>query len=232
MRTVPDKITLIIGPNGAGKTTLLKTIIKILSPQEGRIFYEGNDVTNLSTSSMIKLGIGYVPQATGAFPKLSVRDNIKLGAFVTSDKSAIDRRMEEVWQLFPVLKERAQQKAGTLSGGERQMLLIARVLISGPKLLMLDEPSTGLDAGKQALVFEKLEKLNDSGLTILIVEQNVKAALRLADYVYVIDSGKVTNHGDSDSIMKQETLLSHFFRSASSLSPNTSTSNLETLSKK
>lgn len=209
------KITLLIGPNGAGKTTLLKTIIKVLPQHEGQILYDGKDVTALPTSAMIKLGIGYVPQAVGSFPRLSVKDNIELGAYVVSDKKAIVKRLAEVFQLFPVLKERAQQKAGTLSGGERQMLLIARALMASPKLLMLDEPSTGLDAKRQQLVFEKLEDLNKTGLTILIVEQNVKAALRLADYVYVLDSGKVTDEGDSESILKQETLVSHFIRSAS-----------------
>ncbi|MDG6994857.1 MAG: ABC transporter ATP-binding protein [Nitrososphaerota archaeon] len=215
LKAEQGKITLIIGPNGAGKTTLLKTIIKILPSQEGQIFFEDKDVTVVSTSSMIQLGIGYVPQATGAFPNLSVRDNIRLGAYVMPDKKTIGKKSEEVFQLFPILKERAQQMAGTLSGGERQMLLIARALMANPKLLMLDEPSTGLDAGKQNAVFEKLKKLNATGLTILIVEQNVKAAIGLADYVYVIDSGKVTNEGDAQSILAQETLLSRFIRSAS-----------------
>jgi len=194
----------ILGRNGAGKTTLLKTIMGELKATAGAINLDGRDALRLPTERRVRLGIGYVPQEHAVFGRLSVRENLEVGALATGDRSAIDRALT----IFPKLGQRLQQPAGTLSGGERKMLAIGRALLADPKLLLLDEPTEGVWIGVIEEIAERLETLVRQ-IAVILVEQHLDLALRVADYAYVLDRGRVTLHGSSAAVREDPRLLQY-----------------------
>ena len=196
------EIVSVIGPNGAGKTTLLKTIIGILKPKRGEIYFHGTKISGQSPRHCAKAGIGYVPQGAGIFPQMTVKENIEAGAYVLNDSKITNERLQAVLRLFPRLGERIDYKAFSLSGGERQMLLLGRALMLDPQLILLDEPSTGLDPKMQSIVYRTIKELNEQGKTILLVEQNVHKALDLSARCYVLEAGRVREHGPSQELKK------------------------------
>lgn len=196
---VPEgKIVSIIGANGAGKSTLLKTISGLVKAQEGRIIYKGKDIAGMPADRIVGLGISQVPEGRQLFAHLTVLDNIRLGAyhyFKRSNRDEINERIKHIYKIFPILEKRSKQIAGTLSGGEQQMLAIARALMGRPELLLLDEPSMGIAPLIVREIFNVINTLNESGTTILLVEQNAKAALKVANYCYVLERGEVVLEG-------------------------------------
>ncbi len=194
-------ITSLLGPNGVGKTTLLMTILGSIEPWGGKITYEDREVTHLPTHKKVDLGISLVPEGKHLFVDMSVHENLVMGAYRKEALQNIDDSLELVYSLFPVLKERDRQRAGTLSGGEQQMLTIARAIMTKPKMIMLDEPSQGLAPKLAEEVFETIQKLKaEVGLTILLVEQNVEASLNAANYVYIMHEGKIKAEGSAEEI--------------------------------
>ncbi len=192
------KVVSIIGANGAGKSTLLKNISGLVKAQEGRIIYKGKDIAGMPAHRIVGLGISQVPEGRQLFAHLTVLDNIRLGAyhyFKRSNRDEINGRIEHVYQIFPILEKRSKQIAGTLSGGEQQMLAIARALMGRPELLLLDEPSMGIAPLIVREIFNVISKLNASGTTVLLVEQNAKAALKVANHCYVLERGEVVLEG-------------------------------------
>ena len=198
------EVVTIIGPNCAGKTTILNTISGLLRPRSGSIIYLGKQVEKLPPHKLVKLGIAHVPEGRRLFPQLSVMENLKMGAYTRGRVREKDEMLEWVFQLFPILKERKNQRASTLSGGEQQMLALGRGLMSKPKLLMLDEPSLGLAPKLVRLVFEVIERVNKEGFTILLVEQNVHQALELADRSYVLEEGKIVLEGKGKELINND----------------------------
>ena len=202
---VPEgEIVAVLGSNGAGKTTLLRTISGVLRARSGRIVYQGRDITRLGSPQIVGGGIGHVPEGRHIFPTLSVQDNLMLGARKRRDKAEVRRDWDFVYELFPVLSQRRQQVGGTLSGGEQQMLAIGRVLMSRPRLLLLDEPSMGLAPQVVEQIFETLVKLNERGLTLLMVEQNAEKALAIADRAVVLQTGQVALSGTAAQLRQDE----------------------------
>lgn len=198
------EIVSIIGANGAGKSTLLKAITGLIKTKQGSIFYKDRDIVGLPANKIVGLGISQVPEGRQIFSHLKVRDNIHLGAYLyyrRRNRAEIDRRIEEVYGLFPILERRAKQIAGTLSGGEQQMLAIARALMGRPELLLLDEPSMGLAPLIVKEIFSVVKKLNESGTTILLVEQNAKAALNVAKYAFVLETGEIVLKGLASDLL-------------------------------
>jgi branched-chain amino acid transport system ATP-binding protein len=194
------EVVTLIGANGAGKTTTLRTITGLLEPKEGRIMYEGKQISGMPTHKLVPLGIAMSPEGRGVFANLSVRENLEMGAFIRKDKKGIADDMERGFTLFPRLKEREQQKAGTLSGGEQQMLAMARALMSRPRLLLLDEPSLGLAPLVVHSIFEAIDEIKSEGTTILLVEQNANAAFHHSDRAYVLETGNIVMEGISKEI--------------------------------
>lgn len=209
MEAQDNEVTIIVGPNGAGKSTLLKTIIGLVRPNAGKLYANEKEITHASTADIIRLGISYVPQGATLFPGMTVKENLEMGYYTLSDKAEFNAKLAEISKIFPILKDRMDQKAGLLSGGERQMLAIGRALISSPKLVLLDEPSSGLDVGKQEIIFDKLVELNKSGIAILLVEQNVEKAVKIAHRAYLMSSGNVKFGGEPTQLTKE--LLSGVF---------------------
>lgn len=194
-------ITSLLGPNGAGKTTLLRTVFGSVEPWGGRITYEEKDITRLPTHEKVELGIVLVPEGRHLFTGMNVHENLIMGAYPKEALKHRDDSLELVYSLFPILKERAKQKAGSLSGGEQQMLTIGRALMTRPKLIMLDEPSQGLAPKLVGEVFETIERMKaEIGLTILLVEQNVQASLKASDSVYILHEGRIKAHGKAEEI--------------------------------
>ena len=186
-------IVTLIGGNGAGKTTTLKTISGLLKPQSGEIIYNGKNIAGLPPHQIVKLGVSHVPEGRMIFANLTVMENLMMGAFLQNDRQVISSELDYVFKIFPRLKEREQQIAGTLSGGEQQMLAIGRALMSKPKFLMLDEPSLGLAPLLVKIIFEKIVEINrEQGITILLVEQNANLALEISNYGYVLETGRIT----------------------------------------
>ena len=200
------EIVCIIGSNGAGKTTTLKTVSGLLHPRSGLIRFGNTEIHRLPPHKIVELGIAHVPEGRQLFPEMIVLENLKMGAFVKRAWDKMEDTLEWVYQLFPVLKERRGQKAGTLSGGEQQMLAIARGLMNRPKLLMLDEPSLGLAPRIVVSVFEAIQRISREGVTILLVEQNVRSALEISDRGYVLENGRIVLSGRSDELMENETV--------------------------
>jgi branched-chain amino acid transport system ATP-binding protein len=202
---VPEgEIVSIIGANGAGKSTLLKAISGLIKTQQGRIVYKDNDIAGHAANKIVALGISQVPEGRQIFAHLSVQDNINLGAYLYfkyRNRAEIAERMNEVYKLFPILKRRVKQIAGTLSGGEQQMLAIARALMGRPELLLLDEPSMGLAPLIVREIFEVIKKLNESGTTILLVEQNAKTALNVAKHAFVLETGEIVLEGLASDLL-------------------------------
>ena len=198
------QIVAIIGANGAGKTTTLKTIAGLLPVRSGSITFDGNDITKVKPHDVVKMGISQIPEGRQVFSELSVQDNLIMGGYTISDRHLIKTRIEEQYNRFPRLKERYKQMAGTLSGGEQQMLAIARALISSPRMLLLDAPSMGLSPLFVEEVFEIIQELRDDGMTILLVEQNAGMALEIADYAYALETGKIVIEGTGEEMMRNE----------------------------
>jgi branched-chain amino acid transport system ATP-binding protein len=197
----PGEIVTLIGANGAGKSTTLRTISGLLHPRSGEIIYEGSPIQGRQGHDVVRLGICHAPEGRRIFPRMTVSENLDLGAFLRRDAAGVARDRQRVLELFPVLGERLSQKAGTLSGGEQQMLAVARALLGAPKLLLLDEPSMGLAPVLVDLIFETLETIREQGTTILLVEQNALAALEVADYGYVLESGALKLEGPADELL-------------------------------
>lgn len=200
------EIVCLIGSNGAGKSTTLMTISRILTPSKGRVLFEGKEIQNLPPHKIVSMGISQVPEGRRIFPKLTVRENLEMGAYLRGKgqgdgSQESENLLEYVFNLFPVLKERQKQLGGTLSGGEQQMLAIGRALMSKPKLLLLDEPSLGLAPIIVSKIFKTIRELNAEGLTILLVEQNARAALKLAHRGYVFESGQIAKEGKGRELL-------------------------------
>ncbi|MGB9628591.1 MAG: ABC transporter ATP-binding protein [Thermodesulfobacteriota bacterium] len=194
-------ITSLLGPNGVGKTTLLRTIFGSIEPWGGRIIYEGEEVTHLPTHKKVDLGLVLVPEGRHLFVGMSVHENLMMGAYLKKALEYMEESLKLVYSLFPILKERTNQRAGSLSGGEQQMLTIARALMSRPRMMMLDEPSQGLAPKLVGEVLKTIEKLkSEIGLTILLVEQNVEASLNVSDYIYILHEGMVKAEGSPNEI--------------------------------
>ncbi len=201
------EIVALIGANGAGKSTLLKAVSGLLSRWDGEITFRGRPLHGLKPPGIVAAGISLVPEGRWIFPPLTVLDNLKLGAYLRyrrKERETVERDLEGVWELFPVLRERSRQAAGTLSGGEQQMLAIARALMARPALLLLDEPSTGLAPLLVEKIFETLQILREQGLTLLLVEQNAQAALRIADRGYVLETGRMVLQGAAADLLSDQ----------------------------
>jgi len=198
------EIVTLIGANGAGKTTTLKTISGLLPYKEGEIHYKGENLSGAKAHNLVGKGLIQVPEGRHVFPNMTVQENLDLGAYLRKDKKAIAGELEKVFALFPRLKERRQQYAGTLSGGEQQMLAMGRALMSGPELLLLDEPSMGLAPLLVREIFDIVTEINKTGVTILLVEQNANMALSIAHRGYVIETGRVVLEGDAQSLATNE----------------------------
>ena len=200
------EIVTLIGSNGAGKSTTLRTISGMMHPREGSITLKGKDISQMEPHDIVLAGLGHVPEGRGIFPKLTVKENLEMGAFTVSDPKTIEERMDYGFSLFPRLKERIGQYGGTLSGGEQQMLAIARGLMLNPHLLMLDEPSMGLAPVLVELIFDIIKTLNEKGTTILLVEQNALMALSIAHRGYVLQTGEIVV-SDTAANLKQNTMV-------------------------
>jgi len=198
------KLTALVGSNGVGKTTLLRTLVGLIKPWKGSITFDGRDVTRVSPHAKAAQGIVMVPEGRQLFTDMTVYENLEMGAFTSRSKSGFQRDLAWVYELFPRLEERSTQKAGTLSGGEQQMLAVARGLMAQPEILMFDELSLGLAPFLVLTIFEVLQKLKAEGLTMLLVEQNVQMALAISDYAYVLADGRVELEGPSREVAKNE----------------------------
>ncbi len=204
------EIVALIGANGAGKSTSLNTISGLLRPETGTVTYMGEDITKTSPQQIVNKGIIQVPEGRKIFAKMSVWENLEMGAYTVKDRKVIEERYEMVYQRFPRLKERRKQAGGTLSGGEQQMLAIARGLMAGPKVLLLDEPSMGLSPILVEQIFDIIREINDSGTSILLVEQNALMALAIADRGYVLDTGKIVLQGSSDELLHNPVVINAY----------------------
>lgn len=201
LRVEEGEVVTLIGGNGAGKSTTLRTISGLVHAREGTILFNGQNITNQPPHEIVSIGVGHVPEGRGIFPRLTVRENLEMGAYTLSNPVEIERRMEAVFELFPRLKERVSQKGGTLSGGEQQMLATGRGLMLRPKILLMDEPSMGLAPVLVELIFGVIRDLNQQdGTTILLVEQNALMALKYANRAYVLETGKIVLSGSSQEI--------------------------------
>jgi branched-chain amino acid transport system ATP-binding protein len=196
----------VIGPNGAGKTTLMRVISGLIRPRAGSISMEGTDVLKTPMHRIVSLGIAHVPENRRLFPRLTVEDNLKMGAFMPEARARFAERLEFVFDLFPRMKERRHQMAGTMSGGEQQMCAIGRALMSDPKLLLLDEPSAGLAPVVVQQVFELVKRIRSGGLTVLIVEQNVQQVLKVVDRAYLLEAGSIRASGSSEEMLANDSI--------------------------
>jgi ABC-type branched-subunit amino acid transport system ATPase component len=200
MRVEPGEVVTLIGPNGAGKSTLLKTIFGLLTPTAGRVLFQDTDITGVKPPLLVRRGMSYVPQVDNVFPSLTVQENLEMGAFVR--EGGLAQRLEDILALFPALRLKRKQKVGSLSGGERQMVAMGRALMLDPTLLLLDEPSAGLAPRLVGLVFEKIAAINQTGVALLIVEQNARESLRLSHRGYVMASGQVRLEGRGAELLQ------------------------------
>ncbi len=204
------KITAIVGPNGSGKSTFLKTIFGLTRVFKGQIIYEGRDITKMLPEERARIGLGYVPQVNNVFPNLTVEENLEMGAYARTDKEQVKADLEEIYSVFPILRERKKQKAGSLSGGERQMLAMAMALMGKPRVLLLDEPAAALAPKVVTQIFTKIKEIVASGVTILLVEQHAKRALNLCDMGYVMAGGRVVMKGPGKELLADEKFVEAF----------------------
>ncbi|GFI27654.1 high-affinity branched-chain amino acid transport ATP-binding protein LivF [Lachnospiraceae bacterium] len=200
------EVIALIGANGAGKTTILHTITGLLSPKKGSVVFEGKDITKVAAHKIVSLGMAHVPEGRRVFAELTVYENLKMGAYTRKEKSEIEQTLSMVYQRFPRLKERKNQLAGTLSGGEQQMLAMGRALMSHPKIIVMDEPSMGLSPILVNQIFDIIEEVSKSGTTVLLVEQNAKKALSIADRAYVLETGKIVLDGDAQALLNDDSI--------------------------
>ncbi|MCZ6722010.1 MAG: ABC transporter ATP-binding protein [Alphaproteobacteria bacterium] len=210
IRVEEGEIVALLGPNGAGKTTLISAVIGLVPIASGQVRLEGVDITRKRTEDVVRMGVTVTPEGRHVFDDLTVGENLRLGAAAQKDKKGVKRVMDEMLELFPVLRERFTQRASTLSGGEQQQLAIARAMMSRPKLLMLDEPSLGLAPRLVEQIFDLMIRLRERGLTILVVEQNAYEALALADRAYVLNTGRLRYEGDAKEMAASEELMEHY----------------------
>ncbi len=204
LRVAEGDIVIVIGPNGSGKSTLLKSICGILKPQKGSVWLDGTEITGIELDRIIRKGICYIPQERAVFPQMTVAENLELGCWVfKSDRRKVRRRIEWAYERFPVLKERGRQQAGSLSGGLQRILDVAKSLLSDPALLLIDEPSVGLSPLVAQSIYAELLALKNEGRTILLVDQDVRSAIAIADEVYVLDLGRVKTHGTKEEFEGQ-----------------------------
>ena len=200
------EVIALIGANGAGKTTTLQTITGMLKPKSGEIIFEGTDITKIPGHKIVSMGMAHVPEGRRVFAQLSVYENLKLGAYTRKDKNEIEESLEKIYQSFPRLKERRNQLAGTLSGGEQQMLAMGRALMSKPKIILMDEPSMGLSPILVEEIFKIIRDISAGGTTVLLVEQNAKKALEIADRGYVLETGNIVLSGDAKEMMNNDSI--------------------------
>lgn len=198
------ELVALIGANGAGKTTILHTISGLLQPKEGSIVYDGKDITKIPGHKIVSMGMAHVPEGRRVFANLSVYENLRMGSYTRKDKAGIEETLKSVYEHFPRLEERKNQMAGTLSGGEQQMLAMGRALMSNPDMILMDEPSMGLSPLLVKEVFSIIEYCHEQGITILLVEQNAKMALSIADRAYVIETGNITMSGNAKDLLEDE----------------------------
>jgi ABC-type branched-subunit amino acid transport system ATPase component len=198
----PGEIVSIIGPNGAGKSTAFKSIVGLLRPRAGAVRFKDQDITGLRPDLVLRRGLAYVPQGRIVFPQMTVLENLEMGAYIERDGRRVEAALQRVYGLFPVLAERRQQKAGTMSGGEQQMVAIARALMTTPSLILLDEPSLGLAPRFVSLIFDKLAEMRGVGYTLMLVEQNAARALAIADRGYVLELGRNRFHGRGRELLE------------------------------
>jgi branched-chain amino acid transport system ATP-binding protein len=207
-------IVSLIGANGAGKSTTLKAIVGLVKPSAGTVTWNGERLTGLPTKDIVKRGICLVPEGRRIFPNLTVDENLTLGAYARSDKAGIAADRKKVFGFFPRLEQRARQKAGTLSGGEQQMLAVGRALMARPRILMMDEPSLGLAPLIVKMILDIVRAINEEGVTVLLIEQNAKAALEIADYGYVLETGRITLHGTGKELLADDRVRSAYLGEA------------------
>jgi branched-chain amino acid transport system ATP-binding protein len=200
------EIVTLIGSNGAGKSTTLRTISGLLRPRSGTVTFDGKKISGMQAHDVVKAGVCHSPEGRRIFARMTVSENLDLGAFLRKDHAQIATDRENVLTLFPVLRDRLLQKAGTLSGGEQQMLAVARAMLGNPKVLLLDEPSMGLAPVLVDVIFDTIERIREQGVTVLVVEQNALAALRIADYAYVLESGRLALEGPAAELITNESL--------------------------
>lgn len=200
------EIIALIGSNGAGKSTLIDTVIGTVHSKQGTITFKDKDITNVPSATIVKAGISISPEGREVFPALTVEENLRLGAYIVKDKARISAGFERVYELFPRLKERMTQLAGTLSGGEQQMLAMGRALMSHPKIIVMDEPSMGLSPILVNEIFDIIQEVSAGGTTVLLVEQNAKKALSIADRAYVLETGKIVLEGDAETLMNDDSV--------------------------
>ena len=200
------EVIALIGANGAGKTTTLHTITGLLSPKKGSVIFEGKDITKVPAHKIVSLGIAHVPEGRRVFAELTVYENLKMGAYTRKDKDEIEKTLEMVYKRFPRLEERKNQLAGTLSGGEQQMLAMGRALMSKPSIVLMDEPSMGLSPIFVSEIFEIIKEISEEGTTVLLVEQNAKKALSIADRAYVLETGRIVLEGDAKVLMNDDSI--------------------------
>ena len=200
------EVIALIGANGAGKTTTLQTITGMLAPSAGEVIFEGTDITKIPGHKIVSMGMAHVPEGRRVFAQLSVYENLKLGAYTRKDKAEVAKTLAQVYKSFPRLEERKNQLAGTLSGGEQQMLAMGRALMSNPKIVLMDEPSMGLSPILVAEIFNIIREISASGTTVLLVEQNAKKALEIADRAYVLETGQIVLSGDAKDMLDNESV--------------------------
>ena len=200
------EIIALIGANGAGKTTILHTITGLIAPKSGHVLFEGKDITKTPAHKIVELGMAHVPEGRRVFAQLSVYQNLKMGAYTRKDKAEVDAALEMVYKRFPRLEERKNQMAGTLSGGEQQMLAMGRALMSHPKIILMDEPSMGLSPILVNEIFDIIQSVSESGTTVLLVEQNAKKALSIADRAYVLETGNIVMEGKAQDLLEDDSI--------------------------
>lgn len=200
------EVIALIGANGAGKTTILHTVTGLLAPKKGSVYFEGKEITKMPAHKIVSLGMAHVPEGRRVFAELSVYENLKMGAYTRKDRSEIEATLEKVYERFPRLKERRNQMAGTLSGGEQQMLAMGRALMSKPRIILMDEPSMGLSPIFVEEIFKIIQEISAAGTTVLLVEQNAKKALSIADRAYVLETGNIVLSGDAKELMNNESI--------------------------
>lgn len=200
------EVIALIGANGAGKTTTLHTVTGLLSPKSGQVLFEERDITKVPAHKIVSMGMAHVPEGRRVFAELSVYENLKMGAYTRKNKSEIEESLENVYKRFPRLEERKNQMAGTLSGGEQQMLAMGRALMSRPKIILMDEPSMGLSPIMVNEIFDIIRSVSESGTTVLLVEQNAKKALSIADRAYVLETGKIVLEGKAKDLLEDDSI--------------------------
>lgn len=200
------EIVALIGANGAGKTTIMHSVCNLIPKAGGKVTFEGNDITAIPAHKLVPMGISQVPEGRRIFQELTVAENLKMGAYTRRDKKETEETLERMYKRFPILKDRVKQIAGTLSGGEQQMLAMSRALMSHPKLLLLDEPSMGLSPLYVNTIFDMIKKVNEEGTTVLLVEQNAKKALTIADRAYVLETGMMITEGTGHDLLEDDSI--------------------------